>query len=99
MFARVTSAQVDPKKIEQCVKIYEESVVPAAKEQRGFLAISLLVNPKTGEFLSIGYYESEEDAIANEKNLFYQEQAAKFIPFYVKHPIREGYEVMVDEKK
>jgi hypothetical protein len=99
MFARATSGQVDPKNIEQCVKIYEESVVPAAKAQKGFVAISLLVNPETGDFLSIGYYESEENAVANERNLYYQEQVAKFIPFYVKDPIREGYEVLIDEKK
>ena len=99
MFARVTSAQIDPKNIEQCKKIYEESVVPAAKEQKGFQAISLMVNSETGDVLSIGYWDSEEDAIATEKNLFYQEQVAKFIPFYIKHPIRDGYEVLIEEKK
>ena len=98
MYARVTSAQIDPKNIEQFKKIYEESVIPAAKKQKGFRGISLMVNLKTGDGLSIGYWDSEEDAVATEKNLFYQEHVAKFIPFYVKHPIREGYEVLIQEK-
>jgi heme-degrading monooxygenase HmoA len=98
MYARVTSAQIDPKNIEKLKKIYEESVVPAAKKLKGFRGISLMINPETGDGLSIGYWSSEEDCIATEKNLFYQEQVAKFIPFYVKHPIRDGYEVMVHEK-
>jgi heme-degrading monooxygenase HmoA len=98
MYARVTSAQIDPKNIEEFAKIYRESVVPAAKKQKGFKGISLLFDPKTGEGLSISYWKSEEDCIATEKNLFYQEQVAKFIPFYVKHPIRDGYEVMIQEK-
>jgi heme-degrading monooxygenase HmoA len=98
MYARVTSAQIDPNNIEKFKKIFEESVVPSAKKQKGFHAISLMINPETGDGLSIGYWDSEEDAIATEKSLFYQEQVAKFIPFYVKHPIRDGYEVLVQEK-
>ena len=98
MYARVTSAQIDPKNIEEFAKIYSESVVPAAKKQKGFRGISLMFNPKTGDGLSIGYWKNEEDAIATEKNLFYQEQVAKFIPFYVKHPVRDGYEVLIQEK-
>ena len=98
MYARVTSAQIDPKNIEEFTKIYLESVVPAAKKQKGFRGISLMFDPKTGSGLSIGYWKSEEECIATEKNLFYQEQVAKFIPYYVKHPIRDGYEVKIYEK-
>ncbi len=95
MYARVTSGQIFPERIEQFKKIYEESVVPAAKKQKGFKGICLMFNLKTGEGLSIGYWNSEDDALANEKNLFYQEQVAKFIPFYKKQPIRDGYEILV----
>ena len=99
MFARVTTFQIDTKDIEQCAKIYAESVVPAAKKQKGFRAIELMVNPETGDGLSISYWETQEDAVATEKNLYYQEQVAKFIPFYTKQPIRDGYEVLIHEKK
>ncbi len=95
MFARVTSARIDTDKIEQFRRIYAESVVPAAKKQKGFKGICLMVNRETGEGLSIGYWASEEDALASEKNLFYQQQVARFLPFYTRDPIREGYEVMV----
>ena len=99
MYARVTSAQIDPKNVKKFKEIYEESVVPAAKKQKGFQAISLMINRETGDGLSVGYWDTEEDAIATEKNLFYQEQVAKFIPYYVRHPIRDGYEVLIHEKK
>jgi heme-degrading monooxygenase HmoA len=95
MYARVTSALIDIKRIEQFRKIYEKSVVPAAKKQKGFKGISLMVNPKSGEAMSISYWDTEEDALANEKNLYYQEQVAKFIPAYKRQPIREGYEILV----
>jgi len=95
MFARLTTAQIPIDRIDRFIKIYEESVVPAAKSQKGYKGIYLLVDRKTGKGVSIGLWESEEDAIANEENCYYQEQVAKFITFYTKPPIREGYEVVV----
>ena len=67
MYARVTSAQIDPKNIEEFAKIYSESVVPAAKKQKGFRGISLMFNPKTGDGLSIGYWNSEGIALLRKK--------------------------------
>ena len=95
MFARLTTAQIPIEKIDRFIKIYEESVVPAAKLQKGYKGIYLFVDRKTGKGVSMGLWESEEDAIANEENRFYQEQVAKFITFYTIPPIREGYEVVV----
>jgi heme-degrading monooxygenase HmoA len=97
MYARVTSGRIDADRIKQFKKIFENSVVPAAKKQKGFKGICLLIDPKTGEGLSIGYWETEEDALANESNLYYQTQVARFLPFYTRDPIREGYEVLVKE--
>lgn len=95
MFARVTSAQIAKDKIDRFIKIYRENVVPSAKKQKGFKGIILMVDPKTGNGLSLSFWESEEDALANEKSLYYQEQVARFIPFYTRQPIREGYKVVV----
>jgi heme-degrading monooxygenase HmoA len=97
MFARVTSARIDKDKIEQFKKIYEENVVPAAKKQKGFKGICLMVDRKTGEGLSISYWATEEDVLTTEKNLYYQQQVARFLPFYTRDPIREGFEVLVQE--
>jgi heme-degrading monooxygenase HmoA len=96
MYARITSAQIALDKIDRFKKIYEESVVPAARKQKGFKGICLMVDPKTGEGISMTFWESEQDALANEKNLYYQRQVAKFIPFYKRQPIREGFEVLFE---
>jgi len=95
MFARLTSAQIKTKKIDEFIRLYERSVVPAAKSQKGYRGAYLLVDRKTGKGISITLWNNEEDAIANEKSRYYQEQLAKFITFYAKPPIREGYEVTV----
>lgn len=98
MYARVTSAEIFKEKIDQFIAIYEECVVPAAKKQKGFKGIHLMVDRETGNGMAISYWESEEDALANEKNRYYQEQVARFITFFAQQPIREGYEVLVHRR-
>jgi heme-degrading monooxygenase HmoA len=95
MFARFTSAQIKKKRIDEFIKRYEESVVPVAKTQKGYCGVYLFVDRKTGNGVAVSLWDSEEDALANEQNLYYQEQVTKFITFYAKNPIREGYEVCV----
>lgn len=95
MFARLTIIQIKTDRIDKGVKLYEESVIPAAKSQKGYKGASLMVDRKTGRGVSITLWASEDDALENERNLYYQEQVAKFIPFYTAPPIREGYEVLV----
>ncbi len=95
MFARITSIQVKTEYIDHVIKIYEESVVPAAKSQKGFEKIYFCLDRETGKGHSITMWENKEDAIANEKSLYYQEQLIKFMPFYKTDPVKEGYEVIV----
>ena len=94
MFARMTIVQVKLDKIDDVIKLFDSSVVPAAKKQKGYKGASLLVDRETGKGAAITYWESEKDAIANEKSLYYQEQVIKFMSFYEVNPIREGYEVV-----
>ncbi len=48
MHARVVSMEVLPMNMAEAIRIYRDSVVPAAKEQRGFKAALLLTDPDTG---------------------------------------------------
>jgi heme-degrading monooxygenase HmoA len=96
MFARVTTVHFKPDTIDQAIKIYNESVVPSAKAQKGFKRILLFLDRETGRGLTIAFWETQEDAAANEKSLYYQEQLTKFLPFYKAAPVKEGFEVIVD---
>lgn len=96
MFARLTIMQVDRDRIDEGIELYRDSIVPAAKSQKGYRGISLLVDRQSGKAISIGLWDSEEDAMANERSRYYQEQVVKGIQFYTKPPIREGYEVAID---
>ena len=95
MFARLTTMDIFTDRIDEAIKLYRKSVIPAAKKQRGFTAAYLLSDRNTGKGMAITFWKSEEDALANERNLYYQEQLVKFITFFKSPPIREGYEVSV----
>ncbi len=99
MFARLTISRISPDRIDEFIKLYKESALPAAREQKGYRGANLMVDHKTGNGVALSLWESEEDAVANEKNLYYQEQVVKFRTFYKKPPIREGYEVVIWDLK
>ena len=96
-FARVTITQGKIDKVDESIKLYAESVVPTAKSQKGYRGILLLTNRETGKSISISFWDSEEDAIANEQSGYYQEQLAKFKDLFTAPPIKEGYEVTVKD--
>jgi len=95
MFARLTTINTTPERVDEGIAIYKKSVVPAAKLQKGFVSTYLLVDRPTGKGLAVTFWKTEEDALANEHNRYYQEQLVKFLHLLVTAPIREGYEVAV----
>jgi len=95
MFARMTIMMIYPDRIDEAVAIYKKSVVPAAKKQKGFRGICLLKDAQTGKGISVAFWKTERDALANEANLYYQEQLAKFLDMFSGPPIKEGFEVAV----
>ncbi len=81
--------------IDKAIDIYNQSILPAAKSQKGFMGLNFFLDRKTGRAVSIAIWESEEDALANEKSHYYQEQHIKLMSLYSMPPIREGFEVIV----
>ena len=95
MFARLTIVQVKIDKLDETIKIFEDSVVSAAKSQKGFQGAYLLTDRNTGKGIACTLWVSEEDAVANEQSGYYQEQVGKFKDFFTAPPAQEGYEVSV----
>jgi hypothetical protein len=95
MYARMTTAETKLDWVDKFIKIYEESIVPATKSQKGYCGAYFLVDRKTGKLVAITLWDCEEDALANEKSHYYQEQLVKVMDLFKQLPIREGYEVVV----
>jgi len=53
MYARVTTTQISPDKADEAIRLWRDSVMPAAKQQKGFKSGRLLVNRKNGVDIDI----------------------------------------------
>lgn len=93
MFARTTTMQLKIAFIDDALKVYRESIVPAALAQKGLIELKLFLDRQSGKTISMAIWETEEDAKANEESRYYQEQLIKLLSFYASDPIKEGFEV------
>ena len=97
MYARIVTAQVSPEKLNEGIQLWKDSVMPAAKAQKGFKSGRLMVNRKMGKIVTVGLWETEADLQATgEGSTFLQEQLAKFATLFTAPPVVEHYEVAVE---
>lgn len=98
MIARVTLAEIDPVRmsVEQSVRLFQDSVVPALREQDGYEGAYVLLSEE-GKVLALTFWGSEEAAEAGLRGTrsFYAEQIEKFVTLYRSQPGREMYDVVV----
>ena len=94
MVARVTHVRVNPEDIDESVRLFDESVIPAATQEEGFMGALLLVRPD-GTALAIDLADNIDHAHANERSGFYQSRITKFAGKIIDRPSREFYDVRV----
>ena len=95
MYARHITTTVKRGKVDEAFKIYEESVVPEGKEQKGYRGIYVLTNKETGKIISISLWDSEEDAASNEASGYLRRQVDKFKEIIVEPVVKEGFDVVL----
>lgn len=95
MFARLLRIKTNIDQIDDVAKIFEESVIPLCKKQKGFVTAYFLADRQEGNCIPITVWESEEDMLETERNRFFQEQLVKLMDFFLLPPVREAYEVVV----
>ncbi|GHP00968.1 hypothetical protein KSF_110150 [Reticulibacter mediterranei] len=93
MHARATFTQVQPDKLDEAIRIYHDSIVPAAKQQRGFKNLLLLTDRTSGKCITISTWETEADLKANEDSGYYKQQLDKLAPYLSGSATRDIYEV------
>jgi heme-degrading monooxygenase HmoA len=97
MYVRVTIDPVQPGKMDAAIKIERDSILPAAKTEKGFKGLYFLTNRQTGKGMTISMWDTEADMKAAEKSGYYREQIAKLLPLVSGPTIKEHYEVSVQE--
>ena len=97
VYARVTKLHVQADQEDSVIELYNNSVIPAAKQQKGFKGLLNLIDRESGNIMSISLWETEADLLLSESNNYYQDQLAKFRRYMVKNPERLLYEVTAQE--
>ena len=93
-FSRLTFVKLKPDvSLEDTRKIWDGSVIPAAKEQKGFIGCFLLVTEQRDEGVAVTLWESKDDALAGEQSSYYQDQVKKFAAFLAAPPETKHYDV------
>ena len=95
MYARMMTFHLKREDVDKAVDIYENSIVPEAKKQKGFKSAYFLLNKVAGKFVSITFWNTMEDAVENEKSGYFKKQVDKFSEYYVVPPEVEGFAVGV----
>jgi heme-degrading monooxygenase HmoA len=93
MYARVVMLVVKPKKLDELFQVFENSIIPAAKQQKGFQSLTFLMDTETDNGLSISVWATKEDMLSCEANGYYQQQLAKIADLTFGHPVEQHYEV------
>lgn len=93
MYARIGTVQILPGKVDELINIFHESILPVAKQQKGFKGGYLLTDRKTSKGISIALWETEADMNAGDTNDYLRQQIAKIIPCIVPPPAMENFEV------
>jgi heme-degrading monooxygenase HmoA len=93
MYARVTTFQLQPGKIDAWLHIAHESVIPVVRQQRGYKNGLVLTDTNANKIVVITLWETETDMKAGETSGYYREQLAQVVPLLAAVPVPEAYEV------
>ena len=95
MHARVSTAQVQPGRLDKLVSVSRDSVLPAARQQEGFKGGLWLTDPGTNKAMIVTLWETREAMEAGERSGYYREQIGKFGGMLAGDVVREAYEVSI----
>ncbi len=93
MHARVSTAEVQPGRMDEMVSISRDSVLPAARQQQGFEGGLWLTDSDTNKAMIVTLWETKEAMEAGEQSGYYREQVGKFGGLLAGEVVREAYEV------
>jgi heme-degrading monooxygenase HmoA len=93
MFARIARFQWKINMLDEAIELYQESVIPAVKSQKGYRSIHLLVDRDTGNVVTVALWDSKEDMMTTEESGLTKEWVGKFNKYYIKSPTIERYEI------
>jgi quinol monooxygenase YgiN len=97
MYARVSIAQIRPATGDQVLAVWQQQIIPALRQQRGFRRVQLLHDPRSERTMSLSVWDSEADADASRSSDFMRQALAALGPFHASLPDQHHMELVLDE--
>ena len=97
MHARTGTLQVSPGRVDDMVRQLEADQIPRYREQPGYKGFTVLADHVGGKVIGISYWESEDDMEASEELGRSTRAQAAETGRASAEPVRETFEVMVDD--
>ena len=96
MYARVTTTQFSPYRLDEAISVIRENTVPAAQKQTGFKGYLLLVDRSTGKGITITLWEEETDRqVTGSNSDYYRAEIGKVVPMLTDAPLVEDFEIVI----
>jgi len=94
MYVRIIEVRIQPDKLDEFRKIYNEEIAPAVKAQKGNIEVFLMESQdRPGQINSFTSWESQEDGDAYERSGTYVQMANKAKHTFVGMPTLWSYDV------
>lgn len=96
MYARITTTQMSPYRLDEAINVAQEQVIPAARQQGGFKGYLMLVDRGSGKNIVITLWEEEEDRECTGPNSgYYRDAIGQVVPFLTGAPSVEDLELVI----
>ena len=92
MFATVTRVQVQPGKAEEGHAFWQETLLPALRQQKGFRGVLVLHDPQSEKGMSVSLWDSPEDSRLAHAAIL-QQLSDRLYTMIASGPDMEGYNV------
>ena len=93
MFARTTHLQLQPSKMDEFKRVFQEFIVPTLQRQPGFRSIILLTDDASNKVLGMTQWATEADLIAIQTGDVNQELLGALRHLVAQPPVQESFTV------
>ncbi|HZO91670.1 MAG TPA: antibiotic biosynthesis monooxygenase [Chthonomonadaceae bacterium] len=98
MFAQVSRVQLHPGYEQAALKLWQETLLPALRQQRGFRGVQVLYDSYDDLSMAIEFWESVKDAQNAHSNPVLQQAYEQAADLLLSGPDLQGYTVLIDER-
>ena len=96
MYARVTTIQISPYRLDEAIGVLKEQVAPTIQQQEGFKGYMMFVDRSTGKSINITLWEEETDRqVTGTQSGYYRDAIGKVVPLLTDEPLVEDLELVI----